>query len=258
MSRSRRPLRLRSRAGTIVPAALIAALVIVAVISACAPLYTPNVMHSSLPDRAGTVQGGLYYGASSFNATAEVAPIDGWSLLGSFAYDGGWFSSGTGSRNVSLRFAEGGIGKSLRFGSAKMDILAGYGAGHAVALWPLDSTAGAGFYPDLNGTYRVEGNYRRAFVQVNAVRFSEQARESGLGLRTSYVWFTDLARTERSTLYPRAIFLDPVAFIRGGSRNIQFELQGGFSAKLPLNSDQLRVQVIFIELGVHGVLEGLW
>ncbi len=239
----------------------------VAVFPACAPLYTPNAMHTALPNRAGTVDVGACYGAGSLNVTA-AAPVDNICLFGSLSIDNGWFipEGDSGDQHYSHRFIECGLGGSFLADSTRFDILAGYGSGHAVAYWPNDSDIVAGIFKDFSGVFRLEGDYHRAFIQINAsnTRKPSGTREpfdvvtEGLVLRTSYVWFDNVTREARSTTHPRALFLDPVAFIRAGSGSIQVDAQAGLSIKVPLNQDQLRWQLFFLELGVHVVLTDLW
>jgi hypothetical protein len=262
----------------ILPASILLILAGLIIANACAPLYTPNVVHTTLARKSGTVQGGVFYGAGAFNGMLEAVPLDNVSVLGSYSYEP-WSFTGKAltaddsvwAKHKAHSFWESGLGYSTMFGATtQLDLIAGYGAGHASALWPNDSEILPSIYPiveaagsPLAGIYRVDGDYRRVFVQATmSGNDGKSAKDSiefvGLALRASYVWFTDLIREKRSTLHPRAFFVDPVAFFHAGTEHLQFEMQGGFSVKFPLNNDQLRVQVIFIELGVRGRLDGLW
>jgi hypothetical protein len=263
----------------ILPAMSILVLCALIIGNACAPIYTPNAVHTTLAHKQGTIQAGALYGAGAFNGTIDITPLDDVSIIGSFSYEP-WSLTGkaleandsTWPKHMAHDFWETGLGYSIALGTKHLDVIAGFGMGHATALWPKDSNAWVNIYPQLTqlsdsgsplaGIYRVDGAYRRIFAQATMSQWEEGARGTsdnvGLALRASYVWFTNLEREDRSTLHPRALFFDPIAFVRSGSRNIQIELQGGFSVKVPLNDDQLRVQVLFIELGVHAILEGLW
>jgi len=262
-SRARRTLFLA------LPISLITIFTAYLIFAACAPLYMPNAMRISLPQKRGMVQGTFHYGAGIYNGGLAIAPIDSFSIFGAYSHEP--YSARTGDTmngwpavHAGHRFLEVGLGHTFRLDTTTIELLAGYGAGTARAFWPIDSTVGVLWYPSLDGVYQVDGDYRRIFVQTNAIRREKHDPKDGsytlegLAVRTSYVWFTRGDREDRSPIQPRAIFIDPAFFAVGGYKNIQWELQMGVSIKVPMNSHQLRYSWIFVELGVRGLIDGLW
>lgn len=258
----------------VIPASLITIFTAYLIFAACAPLYMPNAMRTSLPQKRGTVQGTFHYGAGSYNGGIVIAPVDSFSIFGAYSHEP--YSARTGDSmngwpavHVGHRFLEVGLGHTFMLDTFMRDtttieLLAGYGAGTARAFWPIDSTVGVLWYPSLDGVYQVDGDYQRIFVQVNKIHREKydpkdgSYKLEGLAVRTSYVWFTRGDREDRSPIQPRAIFIDPAFFAVGGYKNIQWELQMGVSIKVPMNSHQLRYSWIFVELGVRGLIDGLW
>jgi hypothetical protein len=270
---SRQPARFRA---IILPASLIATFIGLIVAAACAPVYTPNAMHTPLMDSAGEIHTGAYLGTGIVSVNASTSITDHILLTGAYSADpipdtlpirydiyhiGHWFWEGGGGWYTRLN------------DDFKLEILGGFGMGHAAAM----SNDSLDLYPALRGTgaYRVEGDYRRVSVQAN-IGFAPKpfsvssisldgspvsnpsVGSGGLALRASYVWFKDLERDSLSTIHPRALFIEPVLFAHAGWHNVQSEFQAGVSIKALSGGGDFRAQWLFFNVGLHVMLDGLW
>jgi hypothetical protein len=255
----------------ILPATIAAASIMAA---GCAPFYTPNPIQAPLVEGSGEIHAAAYYGTANLSGNAAVSVTNHLVLTGAYSFDPEPKEppSHNSTEHVSHRFWEVGAGWSYPITpELRVEILGGFGKGHAVATTDdsLDVLPG--------GIYISEGDYRRVSAQATLVlepkffkvrsvsREGEtvsvsglQIAHAGIALRASYVWFDALERDRLATIRPRALFLEPVMVSRGGWRNLQTEMQLGVSIKALSSGGSFRSQWLIVNIGAHLMLDGLW
>lgn len=257
----------------IIPAALIAILTVFIIAAACAPLYIPNPVHTPMMDSSGEVHLSGYIGTSTYSGNIAASVTDNVMLVGSYSFEPvsvpQRVAVDSQSAHVGHQFWEGGVGWYSRIGDGKIELITGFGAGTASAYWPRDDEATPGFYPGSGSIYRVDGSYRRLFVQgtIGGSTLPRKPGEwspvsasidGGFVVRGSYVWFSELEREGRPSTYPTALFVEPVAFVRIGDPSVQGEMQIGATVQIPTNDNLLRSSWFFFNIGLHLTLERLW
>lgn len=214
------------------PKRIIALLILlVLILSGCAPTYVPTTINTPLLTHRKEFQAAIYAGSSGFDPQLAYAITDhiGVMLNGSFKDT----KSDSSENFHKHNFVELGIGYYLRFvGKGRFEVFGGYGLGNLQAR--TDNSI-------FNNTSDVKLN--RIFIQP------------GVGMITDLL---DLSFATRFVIvgvnqdpfkYTRS-FLEPAATARLGYKKFKFAAQIGYS--IPLNStDLVDYQPFMFSLGIH-------
>lgn len=180
---------------------------LVALLAACAPVYSKPALNAPLFKQAGDIQIGAYAGVNGADVSVAGAPTDflGIVAAGSLDYEG----------DNQHRYAEAGLAWYLPFGHfdrGRFELIAGGGGG---------LSEGEGI--DLFGnTIRASGRYGLGFLQTD-IGFGWKYIDAGFCGRASYLHYDfDAGGTTADV-----VFLEPAGFVRGGYRFIKAEVQIG-------------------------------
>ncbi|HEY5747494.1 MAG TPA: hypothetical protein VIU12_15550 [Chryseolinea sp.] len=175
-------------------------------ISACAPVYVPNMRNSPLFRKAGEFQASGQFG-NGLDAQAAVAVTNHIGVIGNFSYaDHTSYSTTTNNTNNNddyhkHKLLEGGLGYYQNDGNWCFEVFAGYGRGEG------SSYADYEFWGTT--TARSTGKYERYFIQPG-FGFNKKVFHFSIIPRISVVNFTEFSSDAIAT--PIQLGNDPKVF----------------------------------------------
>jgi hypothetical protein len=174
-------------------------------ISACAPVYVPNMRNSPLFRKAGEFQGSAQFG-NGLDAQAAVAVTNHIGVIGNFSFADHTSYNTTNNPNNNddyhkHKLLEGGIGYYQNDGNWCFEVFAGYGKGEG------SSYADYEFWGTT--TARSTGKYERYFIQP-AFGFNKKVFHFSVIPRISVVNFTEF--TSDAVPTPVRLGNDPKVF----------------------------------------------
>lgn len=174
---------------------------------ACAPVYFPNRVNAPMINKAGDFNIEATMGATGFDAQTAFSPVNKLGVMANF-------STYNGSDHYHS-FFEGGLGYYEPLGTKGLfEIYGGYGFGNS-------KTTTEGIFGTTN-----KGNYYRYFLQPSiglVATADEESSLSGSSYFTPRVCLVDFGKSNQG------VFVEPVVGTRIGWRNIQANIQMGFS-----------------------------
>ena len=201
----------------------VSSFVLLMLISGCAPIYTPNIIHTPLFSEKNDADIQLGSGTCGYDAQIAYAPLNHLGLM---------INSSFRNKNVSdtnfynkHSFVEGGLGYFGKFNvKGRYECYAGYGTG-------TSENYDATFYG------LVTGSYNRYFFQPS-VGIKTDVFEGAFSVRLVYL---DMYKISKNVGYTRnqlsAGYYEPVFTARVGYKFVKFFMQAGLS--IPMQ-DQLK------------------
>lgn len=186
-------------------------LLLICLISSCAPAYIPNVVNAPLLSNKGEFQGSLNYGISGFDPQVSYAVTDHFGLMmnGSFENE----TSDSSDYYHKHNFVELGAGYFEKINRFHYEFYGGAGFGNMQSQ-----------YDDVDGLFYnyANVNMKRIFIQQS------------IGFRWK---FADLAYTtrwvylnlEQQSRHRTAKFIEPAITFRVGGKHVKYFGQLGLS-----------------------------
>jgi hypothetical protein len=204
------------------------ALLLLIVLSSCAPVYIPNSRNSPMFQKGGEFQGSVSFG-NGIEAQTALSITNHFGVMGNFLYIDRVEGSDTDNDEDNFRhhkFFEGGIGYFENQEKMFVEIFAGYGRGE-----------GSSSDEFITGSTAVKatGKYERYFIQP-AFGFNKKTMHLSFVPRFSMVDFTEF--TDGNLSFP--IDEDPVFFfepavvgrVNFANNRIFFSFQTGISTSI--------------------------
>jgi hypothetical protein len=209
-------------------------LLLLIVLSSCAPVYIPNSRNSPMFQKGGEFQGSIALG-NGVEAQTALSITNHFGIMGNFLYLDRTTTDDVDANDDDFRhhrFFEGGVGYFENQEKMFVEIFAGYGRGE-----------GSSSDDDLfngNSTARVTGKYNRYFIQP-AFGFNKKVMNLSFVPRFSMVDFTEMSDgTFTRTLDDEPIFFfEPAVIGRVNFANnrIFFAFQAGISSSINSGRD---------------------
>jgi len=189
-------------------------------ITGCAPVYYPKMLHVPLFSNAGETQLSGNITTTGYEAMAGVSPVENIGLIGAYAWNVLDRDSLPDDRS---RYGEIALCYYPSVDTPdrswlRWEIMGGYGRGSARSYsWDI-------LHIKYDGDiYTVHSEYQRAFVQGHLAaqfqsRWLESFVELGWALRLAHLRFTTLSLGEESKDGASNIFLEHGTFLRIGIR----------------------------------------
>ncbi|MEP7220557.1 MAG: hypothetical protein ABI876_16645 [Bacteroidota bacterium] len=230
--------------------------------TACAPFYVAPKAQAPLLRNAGEVHlaAATDIGGEGHDAQIAWSPYEHVGLYGRFSIAP--TDSGSPGKETHLRHTHGDIAAGWYSGNAegtRVELMGGMGLGTTTNLrqrdLPIDTLPHyAGIYSDSD-LYAERGTYLQYFIQgdwgstLNVTGDVITFAESGFAIRAGWLRFIHLNDANGNDLPQSIFFLEPAAFIRGGSRLIQLEGEAGASGLL--GAGPFMNVGIYLRVGVH-------
>jgi len=189
-------------------------------LASCAPIYTPNIVHTPLFSEKNDADLQIGMGTSGYDVQAAYAPTNylGVMVNSSFQYrdvtDTNYYH-----KHEFVEAAVGYYGKIDEAG--RYECYLGYGNGEAKS-----------YSPDFYGL--VTGSYNRFFIQPS-IGAKMDVFEGAFSLRVAYV---DMYKISKNVEYRRSelnsFYFEPVLTAKVGYKFVKFFVQGGLS--LPIEN----------------------
>lgn len=184
-------------------------------ITGCAPIYTPNIVHTPLFSEKHDADIQLGSGTSGYDAQAAYAPTDHVGVMVNSSFK----NKDVADTNYyhKHRFIEAGLGYYGKINEAgRYECYLGYGNGNA-----------ENYNDDFYGF--VTGKYNRYFIQPS-IGAKTDVFEGALSVRAVYI---DMYSISKNVEYTRselsAFYVEPVVTARVGYKFIKFFVQAGLS-----------------------------
>jgi hypothetical protein len=246
----------------LLPLLLIAIALGLMIQAACAPIYVPPKVQAPLLSNAGEAHASAAFeiGGEGYDAQIAWSPYNHFGLYGGFSIaptDSGLPHWRTHLRHTYGEMAAGWYTRTDE--GTGIELLGGIGFGTTANRLNRELTSDTlprypGVYYDSE-LYVARGTYMRYVVQGDwghTIAISGDIvtfAEGGFAVRAGWVQFLDL-NDENGNNRPRGGgFLEPAAFIRGGSTLFQVEGEGGFSVLV--GRDAFNSLDLCLRLGVH-------
>lgn len=189
--------------------------------SACAPIYTPNVIHAPLFSEQHDADVQIGMGTCGYDAQVAYAPTNFLGVMVNSSFKNKDVSDTNYYHKHS--FIEAGVGYFGKINEAgRYECYVGYGNGSAQN------------YNDFFYGY-VHGNYNRFFIQPS-IGAKTDVFDGAFSLRVVYV---DMYKISRDIGYNRSqlslFYFEPVITARVGYKFVKFFAQAGFS--IPVEND---------------------
>jgi hypothetical protein len=215
----------------------------------CAPVYVAPAPNAPLFGSEGEVTAGAAIGTQGIDVQAGFAPVEPLAVIAAASFEG----KGEDDDSIDHHhlYGEGAVGGFWPFGKAgRFEAFAGLGYGSSGG----ETTLSVGGEQATVASAR--GTFLRPFVQVDFGGAVDKF-EGGIVLRVLQVrYHYDESQGEPVDIDRVQGFWEPFAFMRAGSRNVKFQLSGGFI--FPLDSLGGGGSTTFVEwvpihlsLGVH-------
>lgn len=178
--------------------------------TACAPVYTPNLVNTPFfaQQHDAQLQGSI--GLSGYDVQAAFSPLNNLGLMGNTTF----YDSDNG--NYSSRFFEGGAGYYQTLDkNGRIECYGGFGYGHT----------------ELNKTLladRINAQYTRFFIQPG-ICAKQDIFEGSFSTRISYVDLFSLKSSDPGLGPVNAVFIEPVLTGKIGFKYIKYFTQFGLS-----------------------------
>lgn len=212
--------------------------VLVASLSACAPVYITPAFNAPLLRRQGEISGAIHAGTSGIDVQGAYAILDHIGVLADF-------SAYQGEAAQAHAYTDVGGGVFLPFGAdiGRFEVCAGVGYGRS---------SGAGKEPFSGRTINASGAYWRGFAQA-ALGMGSDIVDAAFVSRMAYVryQYNDMPETNGEPGVHTELFLEPAVLVRLGYRLLKAELQMGFD--MPTTGAPGPVTQLFhMTLGLRG------
>lgn len=205
-------------------------LLLVLILSSCAPVYIPNSRNSPMFQKGGEFQGSVSFG-NGIEAQTAVSLTNHFGIMANYLYLNQNAADNNNAEDYRHHeFFEGGIGYFENQEKMFFEIFAGYGSGKG---------SGKNGFTISSQTLYAEGKYNRYFLQP-AFGFNKKSMHISFVPRFSMVDFTEF--TESGISYPideqPVFFIEPafIGRVNFANNRIFFTFQTGFS--VPVNSNR--------------------
>lgn len=211
-------------------------LILLIVLTSCAPIYIPNIVHAPLFSEKNDADLQIGMGTSGYDVQAAYAPANYLGLMVNSSFQNrGVSDTSSFHKHEFVEAAVGYYGKIDEAG--RYECYLGYGNGEAKS-----------YSPDFYGL--VTGSYNRFFLQPS-IGAKMDVFEGAFSLRVAYV---DMYRISKNVQYNRSelnsFYFEPVLTAKVGYKFVKFFVQGGLS--LPIeNSLKYTDSPILLNFGLN-------
>lgn len=206
--------------------------IILCAITACQPVYVPNVVNMPMLKEANEVQLSVHSAAANFDVQGAYAINEKYAVMLNGSFQNRKFSDDLGFRKSN--FGELGFGRRKELGTSGIfEFFGGLGYGNINARYPVNE-----FY----WKQQLDVQFGRAFLQPS-IAFVSDFVDFGIAPRLVYVNII-----ENNTNYD-GLFIEPAASLKFGYKYVKAIAQIGFS--IPLNDRDFDYNPFLISIGLQ-------